>query len=345
MKRLIAVLSAALLCALPAVAAVPTTTVKSGQSASGTSVGVPTPQAWVKLCADGSKVAADAECAPVTVPGSGGTVIDAGTSQNGVFVFDKAGVTGAKISGYTINHAYRCIETPTGSVLKQVEVSNLRCLDNYRGALRIRDSDGVTIRNLTCQFKAAPATSMKDLPACIQTEGSAKNIVIENLVCDGYRMALPPTSYQNGDCVNGDSTSGPLTLRNVTVNGSTDGGADVKARPFIIEGTYNASGNKRQLRSWFGTDASTATLKLGCTVRPVGSGGTAMVWMRTGHHHFKRIEINCPSKADIIFLFDSGPSPLPTLTVDECVINVGAGSTLMHGQHGKVVLGPGCVVP
>lgn len=344
MKRLIAVLCAALLCALPAVAAVTTITVKPGQSVSGMTPGTPTPQAWVKLCADGTKIAPDAECAPVVTPGTGQS-ITASTTQNGVFKYDAGTVSNTVIADYAVSDAYRVVEVNTSTnptVLKSATIRNLQCLNVQRGCIRIKDAEGVLIQNVKARFKATQTTTMHDLPAGLQLEGNEKNVTVDGFDCAGFQMNMPETEYENGDCINADAEGPGFKFLNIVANDNTDAGLDSKALNPVID-NYSASGNKRNLRLWHGCDCG--TLYIGQPLKRGGIGGGAGIWFKGGATgslaHIRKLVVRFTNADYPVLLFENAQD----VTIDQCDVVAPHGTVFMKGPKGKVTLGAGCSVP
>lgn len=345
MRKLIACALSLLVLAVPSAAAVTTTAVKSGQTVSGFTASAPVPQAWVKLCADGTKVAPTAECATV-VTGGTAQIITAPTTQNGVFKYDGGLISDTVIGDYVVSDAYRTVEINTSAatptVLKNATIRNLQCLNVQRGCIRIRDADGVLIQNVKARFKATQTLTMHDLPAGLQFEGNEKNVTVDGFDCAGFQMNMPETDYENGDCINGDAEGTGFKYLNVVANDNTDAGLDSKAYNPIID-NFRAAGNKRNLRLWHGCDCY--TLYIGQPLKRGGIGGGAGIWFKGGATgglaHIRNLVVRFTNTDYPVLLFENAQD----VTIDACDIQAPAGTVFMKGPKGKVTLGPGCAIP
>lgn len=340
MKRLLAAL--ALLIAAP-IAAAPTITISSGQSVSG-AIQAPAPVAVFK-CFDGSIAAAASSC-PAPPPSQ--TAIEASATQNGVFLFGPGAISGASISGYSVSGAYRTVEVTAESLshpassLSGVSISDIQCLNVQRGCIRIKDADGLVIKNVKARFKATQTTTMHDLPAGLQFEGNEKNVTVDGFDCAGFQMDMPETEYENGDCINADAEGPGFKFLNIIANDNTDAGLDSKALNPIID-NFSGSGDKRDLRLWHGCDCG--TLIIGQPLKRGGIGGGAGIWFHGGSAgglaHIRKLIVRFTNADYPVLLFENAQN----VTIDACDIQAPAGTVFMKGPKGAINLGPGCSIP
>ncbi|WP_394658099.1 hypothetical protein [uncultured Novosphingobium sp.] len=266
-----------------------------------------------------------------------------GKNKNGVY-----GVT-TYPGPVRVGGAYRVIESYPTTVASNVKIDGLATDDLQRGGIRLRGQiAGVTISNSTFKFRAAPQVT-PNLPACLEIgDKDAKtritNVLVQNVICEGFQMTLAPDRYWNGDGPTVEANVAGVRFDHVISRNNTDGCFDVK--PYFTATDIVAEGCKRNLRIWKGADIEHLT-----SITPIKRGGSGVaqhVWIHGNDKappvvHIGLLEVTSTNAAPIITIEDGGA----IVTIGRCKLDVPAGTPFRVGgsKNIKLTVGDGCVPP
>lgn len=101
------------------------------------------------------------------------------------------------------------------------------------GILVERGQSNIIVRNGVLTHSATPNTGSA-LPVGLAVN-DGHDVLFENLVVRGFKMAPVPKHYLNGDCSSGEVKSYNVTFRNTLVSDCSDGGYDFKTKNLRFE--------------------------------------------------------------------------------------------------------------
>ncbi|HEU4961534.1 MAG TPA: hypothetical protein VFT56_14155 [Sphingomonas sp.] len=199
-----------------------------------------------------------------------------------------------------------------------------------RGGFRFRgDAHDIVIRDVTLRL-AAPQ-HVPRLPAGIEIQGTAHDILIERTVARDFQMMPEGQKYLNGDGFSSERGAYRITFRRDEAYDNSDGGFDLKSKQTRLDNTISAR-NKRNYRLWGTGTAGTIVSK---TPRK------AHIWLAdTANWRIAHLVVKSSTPVPIV----DSDGRHATLRVDSCDLDVPRGTKLAIGG-GSISWGKGCVVP
>lgn len=235
---------------------------------------------------------------------------------------------GVTVSRGTFDGVYRLFDDSAG-VASGARFANIRATVR-RGGFRLRGHvHDVVIRDVDLTL-AAPMPA-PELPAGIEIQGTAHDVLIERTTARDFRMVDRPKRYANGDGFSSEWHTHRLTFRQARAINNSDGGFDLKSKDTILDDTL-AEGNALNYRLW-------------------GTGTAKRIESRSpGKGH---VQLNANAKWHIGTLIARSGTPKPilglngnvTVVIDRCELHVPAGTPMIWRRPGltaSVSLGPGC---
>lgn len=276
---------------------------------------------------------------PVAIPCPRPTKTVEGAGRNGAVP-----LTGFR-GPLRVTGAYRVIETGDASSASYVAVDGLIGDAIQREGVRLKEGGRFTqvaFRNFRLQHAALPNLP-PHMPEGFHIE-SGRDILIENGTIRGFQMIGAPRGYWNGDGIATERRVAGVTIRNVAVLDNTDAGLDLKSTGNVLDNVY-AAGNKRNVRLWASTRAT--TLMIGPVNRRGGWFSTAGLWINGG------AERPVVSIDTLIVDMGNGGAPAGVIVVEggpaevrvgRCIVrSVPAGTRFVVAPAGSTIaLGGGC---
>lgn len=292
-------------------------------------------------CGSGASSSADAEStstAPVTTE----TLLKSGQQwtipyikmDGGVAIRIKGTVENATIGPVLIEGAKFGVLTDSGAVVRNLTVSDLHASELQREGIRLRGTvNQVTIRNFSLKMRAQKQVS-PDLPVGITLYEGA-NISISDGMASGFQMVDVSGTYTNGDGISSERAVDSLLIERVTATDNSDAGFDLKSTNTFLYDT-RAERNKRNYRFWGTVTTGTIT-----SVDPLVNSIAAHVWAGNGAEvHIAKLVAKSSNTMPILYL-DGAKS----VTIDECVLEVPAGTQFLKGGTGTIMnFGPSCTL-
>jgi len=236
-----------------------------------------------------------------------------------------------------VSHAYRVIETRSGTTARNIIIENLTGRSIIREGIRLRGAiDGFTLRNFRLEHSATP-NHPPDLPEGIHIM-SGRNFVLEKGQISDFQMIMAADRYWNGDGIATERGVTGVTIHDVTVEDNTDAGLDLKSSENFLD-DVTAARNNRNFRFW--SDVEAGTLR---SIDPTKRGGTASSAhiQITGNNisppkiHISRLIVRSATSKAPIFLIENGAA---TVVIDDYDIIAPKGTPVLIGGAAKVYWG------
>lgn len=203
-----------------------------------------------------------------------------------------------------------------------------------RGGFRFKgDVHDVILRDIDINLEKPK--SGKELPAGIEVQGSAHDILIERVRASGFQMTEEFGKYTNGDGFSTEDGVSRVRFVDSEAANNSDGGFDLKGS-VSLDNTISTH-NGRNYRFWGDVIASKIT-----SIDPAG----AHIWISGKKPQtitINKLVVRSSTKAPIFRIEDNG-SPV-TISVDRCDIQVPRGTKLKwygNSQDVNWILGQGC---
>lgn len=254
--------------------------------------------------------------------------------NGGVAIRIKGTVENASIGPVQIEGAKFGVLADSGAVIRNLAISDLHAFELQREGIRLRGTvNQVTIRNFSLKMRAQKQVS-PDLPVGITLyEGS--NISISDGVASGFQMVDVSGTYTNGDGISSERPVDSLLIERVSATDNSDAGFDLKSTNTFLYDTV-AERNKRNYRFWGTVTTGTIT-----SIDPLINSIAAHVWAGNGAVvHIARLVVKSSNTMPVLYL-DGAES----ITIDECVLEVPAGTKFLRGGTGTIMnFGPTCTL-
>ncbi|MEO5774016.1 MAG: hypothetical protein ABIQ32_07860 [Sphingomicrobium sp.] len=264
------------------------------------------------------------------------TAIDAAGANGAVTL--RGALHDVTIGPVRIHNAYRAVRAASSAVLSRITI---RDLDARVGRSCIALSgDRLVIRDTQCVMTGGPQHERRNMPFGLHVSGG-RGLIVENSRFDKFQWAGPDDRYWNGDGVTIEQGVSGARLRNVSANGNTDAGFDIKP-PARLDRTF-ASDNCRNYRFWNSIEAGTLTA--GDVRKRGGVSSCAAIWIHGSDSAPPRVHIASlvvrMKRPGTIMIIEDGPAQV---FLDSCDISAPARTTLVHSRHPgtRLRLGPGC---
>ena len=223
---------------------------------------------------------------------------------------------------------YRLFDDPDG-IASGSRFENLTATVS-RGGFRLRgDVHDIAIRNV--ELTLAVPTHAPELPAGIEVQGTAHDVLIEEVTASGFRMVAREGHYTNGDGFSSERGVSHVTFRRTTANDNSDGGFDLKSTDTKLDDTTSEA-NNFNYRLWGTGEATRVT-----SIAP-----------RKGHFQFNTQanwhirNLVARSRGTQPILIVQGDA---TVTIDHCELDVPPETKFLirsHDAHPHLTLGAGC---
>ena len=187
-----------------------------------------------------------------------------------------------------------------------------------RGGFRIRgDAHDVVLRDITLELREP--TNAPELPAGIEIQGTAHDILIDRVVARNFKMVPRPKKYTNGDGFSSERQATRITFRKSKAFDNSDGGFDLKSTETRLEDT-EATRNGINYRLWGQGEATTIKSE---------SPRTAHLQVKpTTDWHIGTLIAKSDGTAPLIQVQGSG-----RLKIDRCVLDVPPGTKILKIEN------------
>lgn len=273
----------------------------------------------------------------VSWPGAGASLSLEGGSG---FLLSLEGlIPQAVIGPATVRHAFQVVHVSSSATVGRLEVRGLNA-DVTNSCIR-GHADVVVVTDTHCTMTGPPQVGRVNMPFGLQIT-AAKSVAIRNSSFQGFEWRGPSDRYWIGEGVTIERGVAGVQFVDVTSNGNTDAGFDVK--PFAIMSNVSASDNCRNFRFWSGADIGTLTT--GDTIRRGGTTSCSGIWLSgaaTGPRprlHIRKLIVRM-TRPGVVIEVESGPA---AIQIDRCDIKAPAGTAMVRfdKERGELMLGPGC---
>ena len=248
----------------------------------------------------------------------------------------------AVIGPATVRNSFQVVHVSKAATVGRLEVRGLNA--EVTDACVRGHADVVVIRDIHCTMTGGPQVGRDNMPFGLQVQ-AAQTVSVEHSSFQGFLWEGPPDRYWIGEGVTIERGVGGVHFNDVTSNGNTDAGFDIK--PFVTMSNVSASDNCRNFRFWSGADVGTLTT--GDTIRRGGNTSCSGIWLSgsdTGPRprlHIKKLIVRF-SRPGLIIQVENGPADIQ---IDECDIRAPAGTSMVRfaSVPGQLSTGRGCDLP
>lgn len=267
-----------------------------------------------------------------------GSPLDAGGDE---VVTLRGTVPNALVGPAYVRNSYRVLYVSRSATVGRLEVRGLEAL--VTDACIRAHADVVVVHDTHCRMTGGPQAGAVNMPFGLQIT-SAKSVLVENSSFDAFRWTAPAYRYWNGDGITIESGVASAQFRDVSANGNTDAGFDV--RPYAILSNVAASGNCRNFRFWSGAEAGTLTT--GDSVKRGGISSCSGIWLNGSAENPPKLRIRMlivrMTRPGTIIEVETGPADIE---IEACDIRAPSGTSLIRFDKGRgnVRLGAGCALP
>jgi hypothetical protein len=251
-------------------------------------------------------------------------------------------VSQAFIGPATVLDAFQVVHVSSSATVGRLEVRGLNatvtnsCVRGHAGV--------VVVTNTHCTMTGPPQVGRVNMPFGLQVTG-AQSVSVSHSSFEGFEWRGPPDRYWIGEGVTIERGVRGVQFDDVSSNGNTDAGFDIK--PYVIMTNVSASANCRNFRFWSGADVGTLTT--GDTIRRGGTTSCSGIWLsgsKTGPRptlHIRKLVVRMNRPGPIIQI-ENGPADIQ---LDACDIQAPPGTAIVRFEKGvgKLVLGHGCKLP